>query len=446
MTDAESGIPEILEKLKENPRGMSVSELAEALSISRNTAARYLDKLLLSGRAEMRTFGKAKVFFAAKRVPVSAMLNLSSEMVLLINSELCIIQANKPVLDLLSCTSEEIVGSCIFEGAGRALCGGELTEHLRSALRGNTVRDELILARNDVTFILEERIFPIVLPDGTPGATLLLDDITSRVRAEERLAESSAELRRIVETVRDVLWSADEQGIIRYISRGIVRVAGYQPEELIGKPFSSLLDAKDAERFSAEFSRASSRKSGFSLHELRITAADGSLRYVDITASPIASEKDDGAFFGCSGALHDVTGRYEAELGEKQWRLFLNAVIENIPAIVTASDLSTGRYYYANREAEQFLRCSRNELMHMTIHRILEEIGGDQLKTALASAAAKREKITVKDTVVVGKKEKRISASFVPMRLSAEREYIIAIVYSDDAPQVTEQRPQGPQR
>ncbi|MCQ2376693.1 MAG: PAS domain S-box protein [Methanocorpusculum sp.] len=445
MTDAETGSLEILEKLKENPRGMSVSELAEALSINRNTAARYLDKLLLSGRVEMRTFGKAKVFFAAKRVPVSAMLNLSSEMVLLINSDLCIIQANKPVLDLLSCSAEEILGRCIYEGAGRALCSGELTEHLRSALRGHTVRDELILERNDTTFILEERIFPIVLPDGTPGATLLLDDITSRVRAEERLAESSAELRRIVETVRDVLWSADEQGIIRYISRGIVRVAGYRPEELIGKPLTSLFREKDAQRVSAAFFAEQTRVSGFSLHELQIPAADRTLRYADVTASPIASGKD-GTFFGCSGALHDVTGRHEAELGERQWRLFLNAVIENIPAIVTASDLATGRYYYANREAEQFLRYSRNELMHMTIHRILEEIGGDQLKTALASAAAKREKITVKDTVVVGKKEKRISASFVPMRLSAEREYIIAIVYPDDSLQVTEQRPQEPQR
>ena len=433
MTDAETGVREILGKLTENPRGMSVSELADALLINRNTAARYLDKLLLSGRVEMRTFGKAKVFFVAKRVPLSAMLNLSSELVLVLNENLCIMQANKPVYDLLSCTAEELTGSCIYEGPARRLCSGELTEHLRSALRGSTVRDELVIENGEDAFILDARVFPLVLPDGTPGATLLLEDITQRVRAEEELAESSAQLRRIIETVRDVLWSVDEEGIIRYISPGIFRVAGYQPEELTGKPLTSLMDSRDAERFSAEMKDERARKSGFSLHECRMTGKNGNILYGDFTASPVYSEKDDTVFFGYSGALHDVTGRHEAELGEKRWRLFLNGVIENIPAIVTASDSFTGQYYYANREAELFLRYSRNELMHMTIYQILEETGAENLKAALASAVEKRVKVTAKDTLHVGKKEKKVSASFVPMRLSADREYVIAIVYPETA-------------
>ena len=57
-----------------------------------------MDTFLVSGQVEMRTFGKAKVFFIFKRVPVSAMLNLSSKMMLLVDEDLRIIPANDALL------------------------------------------------------------------------------------------------------------------------------------------------------------------------------------------------------------------------------------------------------------------------------------------------------------------------------------------------------------
>ncbi|MDD4567123.1 MAG: helix-turn-helix domain-containing protein, partial [Methanoculleus chikugoensis] len=40
----------LLRALKEHPRGMSVSDLAAAVGINRNTVSRYLDILLVSGQ------------------------------------------------------------------------------------------------------------------------------------------------------------------------------------------------------------------------------------------------------------------------------------------------------------------------------------------------------------------------------------------------------------
>ena len=64
----------LLSNLKEHPRGMSVSDLAAAVGINRNTVSRYLDVLLVSGQVEMETYGKAKVFYLSQRVPIAAML------------------------------------------------------------------------------------------------------------------------------------------------------------------------------------------------------------------------------------------------------------------------------------------------------------------------------------------------------------------------------------
>ncbi|HJJ36496.1 MAG TPA: PAS domain-containing protein, partial [Methanocorpusculum sp.] len=139
----------------------------------------------------------------------------------------------------------------------------------------------------------------------------------------------------------------------------------------------------------------------------------------------------DGGFRGYSGAIHDISGRYEAELGEKRWRLFLDGVMENIPAIITVSDLKTGRYYYVNRDAERFFRLGRGELLNLTIHDMMRDLKSPELTRALEEAAAHRQKVVAADSVQFGKKAVKVSARFVPMRLSADMEYIITIFFTE---------------
>jgi response regulator of citrate/malate metabolism len=49
--------------LKDNPKGMTVTDIARKIQVNRNSVAKYLDILLISGHAEMVTFGPAKVYF-----------------------------------------------------------------------------------------------------------------------------------------------------------------------------------------------------------------------------------------------------------------------------------------------------------------------------------------------------------------------------------------------
>ena len=62
--------------LRENPEGMSVTDIAKALNKNKNTTGRYLDILLISGHVDMRTYGMAKVFTLSQRVPLSACIQL----------------------------------------------------------------------------------------------------------------------------------------------------------------------------------------------------------------------------------------------------------------------------------------------------------------------------------------------------------------------------------
>ena len=356
MVEQTGEFSEILTLLRENPRGMSVTEIADATHLNRNTIARYMDNLLVSGRVEMRTFGKAKVFFLSKRVPVSAMLNLSSEMVLLIDADLKVIQANESLVSFLSADSEEIVGKYIYDSACKTFCNDVLTDQIRAALQGEMVKSELRLLKNGTNCYLDQRIYPMALPDGRPGVTVVWNDITENVNSADALEQSEAMFRRLVETIHDVIWSLDETFSLQYISPQITYVTGYSPEELIGRKLSEFMPAGAAARFNWELASTISREKGFTLPEFPFICKDGRKIYCEFSGSPVLLEEEESIFLGYNGALRDVTDRRDAELGAKRWKRFLDAVMNNIPAIITVIGMESREYYYGNKSAVMFLQ------------------------------------------------------------------------------------------
>ena len=429
MAEQTGEFSEILTLLRENPRGMSVTEIADATHLNRNTIARYMDNLLVSGRVEMRTFGKAKVFFLSKRVPVSAMLNLSSEMVLLIDADLRVIQANESLLSFLGAESDQIIGKYVYESACKTFCSDVLTDQIRSALQGEMVRSELRLIKNGSDCYLDQRIYPMVLSDGRPGVTVVWDDITEKVNSEAALEQSEAMFRRLVETIHDVIWSLDETFCLQYISPQITSVTGYLPEEMNGRKLSEFMPAGAAARFDWELASAVSRENGFTLPEFPFICKDGRKIYCEFSGSPVLLEQEESIFLGYNGALRDVTDRRDAELGAKRWKRFLDSVMNNIPAIITVIGMESRKYYYVNKSAELFLQKSRAELSHMTSKEILAKIGSVRLTEAHDTVASTGKEARVsEDRIVVNGETRYISARVIPMKLSVDRQYLLTIV------------------
>lgn len=326
MVEQTCDFSKILDILKENPRGMSVREISEAAQINRNTTARYMDNLLVSGRVEMRTFGKAKVFFISKRVPVSAMLNLSTDMVLLVDSDLKVIQANESVISFLSCTREDILGTHVYDGSCKILCNDIFTEQIRSSLKGEMVKGEIRLIKDGRDCIIDERIYPMVLSDGRPGATVILYDITDKVNAEIALEQSEAMFRTLVESINDVIWSLDDSLIIEYVSPQIEKLTGYPADEVVGHPATDFVPNDLVPFYLSKLNSSKSQQSGFSLSEFPLICKDGRTIYCEFTGTPVFVKGEETVFIGYNGALHDVTEKIEAEHEAERLRRFFNII------------------------------------------------------------------------------------------------------------------------
>ena len=176
---------QIKDLLKENPQGLSITDIVKEVNINRNTAGRYLENLLISGQVEMRRLGMAKIYVLSQRVPLSAVLSISSELVMQMDSSLRIIFANEPFLKLIGTDGKSLVGKNI-EYTPVALVFDEVftefIENIRQGIAGEEWSGEIALSAKDI--ILFCRIAPTVFDDGKKGVSVIFEDITQRKQAE----------------------------------------------------------------------------------------------------------------------------------------------------------------------------------------------------------------------------------------------------------------------
>ncbi|WP_369424995.1 PAS domain S-box protein, partial [Methanothrix sp.] len=105
----------ILRMLRSNIRGLTISQIATRLKINRNTTAKYLEKLIASGHVECRNIGTARVFTSAHRVPVTALLDFSKDMVCTIDAEKRFVYINNAFLRFLGLEETQVRGRSLEE-------------------------------------------------------------------------------------------------------------------------------------------------------------------------------------------------------------------------------------------------------------------------------------------------------------------------------------------
>jgi PAS domain S-box-containing protein len=142
-------ISTILEALKASPRGMNVSEVSRATGMNRSTVSKYLEMLYVSGQADRRTFGTSKLYYVSQRMPISAFLSFSSDLIIFLDKYSRVLNANDSFFEFTGITREDIVHKCFDNFAFPLKFNPSIMPYIKEAIDGREASIESYYPKKD---------------------------------------------------------------------------------------------------------------------------------------------------------------------------------------------------------------------------------------------------------------------------------------------------------
>lgn len=224
----------ILDVLKDHPLGMSIKEIAAAVSMSRNSMAKYLDVLSATGQLELRHVGNAKLYSLSVRVPISDVLNHARELIVLLDNDLRIIQASAPFCMFTGIPREHILHARMSSLTVPFLTVADEREIVSLLNGGPLWKKEIRISRNGTEMYFEGRFIPTVLENGLHGITVILEDVTERYIARKVSDERERLLHTLFQIPTAPQFFIDRNHKVVYWDRTLEILTGIKAEDIVG--------------------------------------------------------------------------------------------------------------------------------------------------------------------------------------------------------------------
>ena len=263
--------------------------------------------------------------------------------------------------------------------------------------RQETSRDELVLA--DGRFF-DRYSAPMIGSDKRYfGRVWYFRDITERKRTEDKLQESEKKYKLITEKINDIVWIADMNLRIQYVTPSVSKVLGFGLEAIYGTiekqmtPESLAIVMEALARELAVEKRVDGNPNRTINLVLEFYHKDRSTRWLETIISGLRDEE--GVLTGIHGVSRDITERKliesERETAlkslQKSEELF-TTLVNTIPDLIVHTDLE-GNIMFANENTRPIFGYKREEIegqnvLKFVVHRE-QEVAKKNLKLLLNS-------------------------------------------------------------
>ncbi len=239
------------------------------------------------------------------------------------------------------------------------------------------------------------------LQDGIPHSTqAIFRNVTQSKIAEEK----QARLATIVDYSDDAIMSLLTDGTITSWNAGAEKLFGYSEKEIVGKTIYLLNPPHDGKEARQLLENIKEGKRVQHYETLR-TRKDGTVIQVDISMSPIKDKS--GKIAGVSKIVHDISERIKISEELKQKNNFLNAILENSPAMIFLKNAKDLKFVYFSRAGEELLGYKKEELLGKCDYDFFPKEQADFFTSKDREVISKNEMLEIPEEVVDTKKGKR---------------------------------------
>jgi PAS domain S-box-containing protein len=353
--------------LKGSSKGYTVTEISHAIDINRNSVAKYLDVLCISGAVELKVIGSAKIYTLTKRIPISSILSLSSDYLFVLDDDYIITYVNDHVLNFEHKTSEEVIGKSVDRAGLLLLSLPDSDSILRECTQGKDILKEIEVNNDGKTWYFRAKFVPSILENGKRGILIILDDITEIKQYQrdlektvqdrtKELTQTSTTLKKEIKSHREVrnafedserkyqtlielaeegIWTFDKDANTTFVNHKMAEILGYSAEEMLGKSIVSCTAANDRGYLEEKLARIKTGSNEY--FDLVFLKKDSTPAYARLSASPHIGDK--GAFIYGLFVVSDVTALKKADDALVESELHYRTIIETSPNGILVLDL-----------------------------------------------------------------------------------------------------------
>jgi PAS domain S-box-containing protein len=183
---------------------------------------------------------------------------------------------------------------------------------------------------------------------GEPYALTVIQDITERKAAEEKIRESEESYRILAETASDAIIRIDENSMIQYVNTAAERIFGYAAKEMVEQPLMMLMPEELREHHRAGFGRyLKTGKRHLNWQSIEVPARHKDGRHFPLELSFGEYNRGDTRFF--IGIARDITERARAQQALHESEEKFRDLANSISQFAWMADASGYIFWYNER-------------------------------------------------------------------------------------------------
>jgi PAS domain S-box-containing protein len=281
----------------------------------------YEQQITLSTKNQIRIYAMditerklAEKALTQSEIYLRATLNSTGDGILVVDNHQTIITANDHFLEMFGIPRDLIIKK--EDAPVLALVVSQMVEPEAFFIKVKELYDSDKIDRDTLHLrdgrIIERYSEPLILQDNIAGRVWSFRDTTELILAEEGLKRSEQKYRLIVEKSTDIIFSFNAAGEFLFVSPSIKNLLGYDPNDLIGHPFQSLVHHDDFAALQQALQRnikeGSQTPGG---NRFRVRHALGDWRWHSITGNAVYDAS--GKFVYFIAISRDITKHKKAE-------------------------------------------------------------------------------------------------------------------------------------
>ena len=237
---------------------------------------------------------------------------------------------------------------------------------LRMLAEGKKVRDLEIGFRSKSGTIIVGLYSAELIEIGAEHCLLsLVNDITARKKAEEKLRHSEERYRRLYNETPVMLHSIDQDGRLVSVSNYWLETLGYKRSEVLGRRITEFL-TEASSRYATEVILPEFFRTGFSREvPYQIVKKNGEI--LDVHLSAIAERDSEEKVVRSLAVMVDVTERKRAEEALHKSEKKLSKIFHAVPALISITTVADGRFIDINETGLQTLGYRHEEMVGRTM-------------------------------------------------------------------------------